>query len=107
LEAQERAAVRLLKKGHTAVYAARHKDVQVHPSTVQRWAKKHGIELVFPHNRHEGREDLVDTAEIIRLRRRRNGRKPMFTMAVIAELCSCSQSYVKKVCAGARREGKL
>jgi MarR-like DNA-binding transcriptional regulator SgrR of sgrS sRNA len=34
-------------------------------------------------------------------------RKPVFTLAEIAELCECSRSYVKQVVAKAREEGKL
>lgn len=99
--------MRLLKKGHTAAYVAHHKDVQAHPTTVQRWAKKHGIELEYPYNRHQNRDDLVDVQEILRLRRRQTAGKPLFTLAEIADLCDCSRSYVKKVCAKARREGQL
>lgn len=106
-ENQEKAAVRLLRKGHTAARVAQHKDVNVHPTTVQRWAAKHGIELKYPYNRHVGREDLVSISEILRLRKRRNAGKPLFTLAEIAELCDCSRSYVKQVCAKARKEGRL
>lgn len=105
--AREEVAVRLLKKGHTATYVARHKDVQAHPTTVRRWATKHGIKLEYPYNRHQGREDLVDVAEILRLRRRKNDGTPVFTLLEIAELCGCSRSYVKQVCTKARTEGKL
>ena len=106
-EAEEKAAIRLLKKGHTAAYAAAHEDVQVHPTTVQRWAKKHGIELAFPFNRHGDREDLVDVKEILRLRKRRHQGKPLFTYEEIAGLCNCSRSYVSKVLAEARKNGKI
>jgi len=107
LETQEKAAVRLLRKGHTAASVAQHKSVQVHPTTVQRWATKHGIQLKYPYNRHAGRDDLVSISEILRLRKRRNAGKPLFTLAEIADLCDCSRSYVKQVCAKARAEGQL
>jgi len=106
-EKQEKAAVRLLRKGHTAADVARHESVRVHPTTVQRWAEKHGIELQYPYNRHATREDLVDKDEIVRLRRRRNGARYLFTVQEIAEMMECSYSYVKQVCAAARREGRL
>jgi len=104
---KERAAIPLLKKGHTAVYVGAHKNVGVHPTTVQRWARKHGIELKYPHNRHDERVDLVNTAEILRLRKRKHGGKPLFTYEEIAGLCDCSRSYVSKVLTTAREEGKL
>lgn len=97
----------LLKAGYTAADAARHRSVKVHPTTVQRWARKHGIELQYPYNRHEDREDLVDVAEIVRLRRRRFQGKPLFTLQEIADMCECSRSYVKQVCARAREKEKL
>ena len=104
---QEQAAVRLLKKGHTAAYVADQKDVGVHRTTVQRWARKHGIELTYPHNRHDERVDLVNTDEILRLRKRCIGGKPLFTYEEIAGLCDCSRSYVSKVLVKARKEGKI
>ena len=107
-ESEEAKAIKLLKKGHTAAYAA--EKAGVHPTTVQRWAKKHGIGLSYPYNRHESREDLVDVKEIVRLRKRKKKRgsdKPMFTLAEIAEMCGCSRSYVKQVLAKAREEGRL
>ena len=106
-ERQEKAAVRLLKKGHKAAHVARHKDVRVHSTTVQRWAEKHGIELSYPYNRHADRDDLVDKEEIVRLRRRRNGGGFLFTIQEIADMMECSYSYVKQVCAAAREEGRL
>lgn len=106
-DSQEKAAVRLLRKGHSAASAARHKDVRVRPSTVRRWARKHGIKLEYPYNRHQNRDDLVDVQEIIRLRKRTLQGKPLFTLEEIGELCGCSRSYVKKVCAKAREEGQL
>lgn len=106
-EKQEKAAIRLLKKGYTAADAARHKSVQVHPTTVQRWAEKHGIELQYPYNRHVSRTDLVDKEEIIRLRRRRSAGRYLFTVQEIAEMVACSYSYVKQVLAAARSEGRL
>lgn len=104
---QKENALRLLRAGHTAAYAAAHPSVRVHPTTVQRWAEKHGIKLEFPFNRHQVRDDLVDVREILRLRRRKHAGKPLFTLQEIGDLCGCSASYVKQVCARARREGKL
>lgn len=100
--------MRLLKKGHSAAFAATRTGV--HPTTVQRWAKKHGIQLAYPYNRHEDRDDLVDVKEIVRLRKRkapsRKG-KGLFTLQEIADMCGCSKSYVKQVVAKAREEGRL
>jgi hypothetical protein len=104
---KEERAVALLREKHTAADVARHRSVRVHPTTVQRWARKHGIVLKYPYNRHQGRTDLVDVGEILRLCKRRINGKPLFTLAEIAELCECSRSYVKLVCAKARKEGKL
>jgi hypothetical protein len=104
---KEERAVALLRQKHTAASVANHRSVQVHPTTVQRWARKHGILLTYPYNRHEGRKDLVDVDEILRLRRRQIDGKCIFTLGDIADLCECSLSYVKQVCAKARREGKL
>lgn len=107
-ESEEAKAVKLLKRGESAAYAAQ--ETGVHPTTVQRWAKKHGIALTYPYNRHQDRDDLVDTKEILRLHKRKASRKnpkPLFTLAEIAELCGCSRSYVKQVIAKAREEGRL
>lgn len=104
---RKKAAVRLLKKGLTAAEVAAHTEVRVHRTTVQRWAKEAGIELRWPHNRHKDREDLVNDAEILRLRKRKHGGKPLFTYEEIARLCDCSRSWVSRVLAEARRAGKL
>jgi len=107
-ESEEAKAIKLLQEGHSAVYAA--ERAGVHPTTVQRWAKKHGLGLKYPYNRHADREDLVDVKEIIRLRKRkasRKDKKSLFTLAEIAEMCGCSRSYVKQVLAKAREEGRL
>jgi DNA invertase Pin-like site-specific DNA recombinase len=104
---KKKAALRLLRKGVTAAQVAEHKEVRVHRTTVQRWAKEAGIELRWPHNRHKEREDLVDAAEIIRLRKRKTEGRPLFTYEEIAALCSCSRSWVSRVLAEARRDGKL
>lgn len=104
-ESEEALVVKLLKKGHSALAAA--EEAGVHPTTAQRWAKKHGIELAYPFNRHEGRDDLVDVKEIVRLRKRKSSGKPLFTLQEIADLCGCSRSYVKQVLAKAREEGRL
>lgn len=105
---KEELAVKLLEKGKRAVEVARDKRINVHPTTVQRWAKKNHIELTFPYNRHEDRVTLVDTNEIIRLRKKKGiGKRPLFTTLEIAGLCQCSESYVKRVLTKARREGKL
>ena len=74
---------------------------------MRRWAAKHGIKLEYPYNRHQNRDDLVDVGEILRLRKRLSSGKPLFTLQEIAELCDCSHSYVKQVCAVARAEGTL
>jgi len=103
---QERRAVAILRRGRTAAHAAR--EVGVHPTTVQRWAQKHEIELQYPFNPHVLRDDLVDTREIVRLRRKRRGDgRPLFTYPEIADLVGCSSSYVKQVCARARADGTL
>ena len=102
---EEERAIRWLRKNKTAAYAA--KKVGVHPTTVQRWALKHGIELSYPYNRHEGRTDLVDTDEIIELSGRWEDGTYLFTQAEIAEMMGCSISYIKKVRARARAEGLL
>lgn len=108
---KEKLALRLLRKNMRAADVARDERIDVHPTTVQRWAKKAGIELTYPYNRHESRDDLVDKKEILRLRKRAmivdGKRKPLFTLEEIAGLCNCSRSYVKRVCAQARKEGKL
>jgi transposase len=107
-ESEEELVIKLLKKGKSAAYAA--ERAGVHPTTAQRWAKKHEIELSYPFNRHATRDDLVDVKEIIRLRKRKASRKsdkPLFTLQEIAELCGCSRSYVKQVLAKAREEGRL
>lgn len=104
---KEERAVALLRKGISAVQVAQDRRIQVHPTTVQRWAHKHGIVLEFPFNRHQGRKDLVDVGEILRLRRRSVNGKFLFTIPEIAKLCQCSPSYVKQVCTKARKEGKL
>lgn len=107
-ESEEALVIKLLKKGHPAAYAA--ERAGVHPTTAQRWAKKHGIELTYPYNRHEDRDDLVDVKEIVRLRKRKASRKnpkPLFTLQEIADMCGCSRSYVKQVLAKAREEGRL
>ncbi len=106
-ETQKKAAFRLLRQGCTAASASRHKDVQVRPATVRRWAAVEGIQLHYPYNRHQARTDLVDTAEIVRLRKRRLGNRAFFTIKEIAAMCECSQSYVKQIVATARRECKL
>jgi len=106
-EAKERAAVKLLLEGHSAAHVARQRSVSVHPTTVQRWAAKHGIKLAYPYNRHETRDDLVDVDEIIRLRKRQLNGAPLFTQQEIADMCDCSRSYVKQVCAKARKDGRL
>jgi transposase len=103
---EEARAIRWLRKGKTAAWAA--KRVEVHPTTVQRWAKKHGIELEFPYNRNQDRTDLVDNDYIIRLSAERfDDGKRMFTQREIAELAKCSESWVKKVRARARADGLL
>lgn len=107
-ESEEAKAVKLLIAGESAAYAA--EKAGVHPTTVQRWAKKHGIELAYPYNRHEDRDDLVDVKEIVRLRKRRRpgGKgKGLFTLQEIADMCECSRSYVKQVLSKAREEGRL
>jgi transposase len=104
-ESEEAKAIKIMKRGHTAAYAA--EKVGVHPTTVQRWAKKAGLELEYPYNRHQSRDDLVDTDEIVRLRKRVEDGKPVFTLAEIAEMVGCSRSYVKQVVARAREEGSL
>jgi len=107
---KEKLAMRMLKRGKTAAAVARDERIQVHPTTIQRWARKNGISLA-PYNRHEQRDDLVDKGKVLRLRKQFsvvNGkRKPSFTLKEVAGLCGCSPSYVKKVCARARKEGKL
>ena len=102
---EEERAIRWLLKGKTAAFAA--KKVGVHPTTVQRWAIKHGITLVYPYNRHEDRTDLVDKDEIIQLSGRWEDGSYLFTQEEIAEMMDCSVSYVKHVRAAARAEGLL
>lgn len=105
---KEKLALKLLRKGKLAADVARDTRIDVHPTTVQRWAKKHDIDLTYPYNRHEGRDDLVDVKEIIRLRKKKGIKgRPLFTRAEIAGLCQCSESYVKQVIAKAKKEGKL
>jgi transposase len=108
---KEKLGIRLLKKGMRAKAVAQDERIQVHPSTVQRWARKHDIVLTYPYNRHKDRGDLVDVKEIVRLRKKKSkiaGKwKPIFTLSEIAGLCSCSRSYVKQVVAKAKEEGKL
>lgn len=106
---KEELAVELLEKGElTAKQVANDRRINVHPTTVQRWAKKNHIELRFPYNRHEDRLNLVDVSEIIRLRKKKGiGKRPLFTYLEIAGLCQCSESYVKKVIIQAKKEGKL
>jgi len=107
-------ALTWLRKGKRAKWTA--EKIGVHPSTVQRWAHAEGIELEYPYNAHQDRVDLVDKDEILRLRtlrmkyRGHRGskiEKPMFSYNEIAEMMDCSYSYVKQVCAAARKEGKL
>jgi len=108
---KEALGVRLLKRGVRAKAVAQDKRIQVHPSTVQRWARKHDIVLTYPYNRHKDREDLVDVKEILRLRKKTakiGGKlKPLFTLDEIAGLCDCSRSYVKQVVSKAKKEKKL
>ncbi len=108
---KEKLGIRLLERGMRAKEVAQDKRIDVHPSTVQRWARKHEIVLTFPYNRHKDREDLVDVKEIIRLRKktaRIGGKvKPLFTLAEIAGLCRCSRSSVKQIVAIATKDGKL
>lgn len=105
---KEKLGIKLLHKGMRAVDVAKDKRIDVHPTTVQRWAKKHDIELTYPYNRHSSREDLVNKKEIIRLRKMKNGRgRPLFTRVEIAGICECSESYVKQVIAKAKEDGLL
>jgi len=107
---KEKLGIRLLKRGMRAKDIAGDDRIKVHPSTVQRWARKHDIVLIFPYNRHKDREDLVDVKEILRLRKktaRIGGKvKPLFTYEEIAGLCRCSRSYVKQVVAKAKKSEK-
>lgn len=101
-------ALDLLREGQTAASVA--EMAGVHRTTVQRWAKQEGIVLVYPFNRHAGRDDLIDVEKIVKLRRRKsayNKGRPLFTLQDIAEMCGCSRSYVKQVVAKARAEGRL
>jgi len=105
---KEKLGIKMLRKGMRAADVARDKRIDVHPTTVQRWAKKHDIELTYPYNRHSGREDLVNKSEIVRLRKMKNSRgRPLFTRIEIAGLCECSESYVKQVIAKAKEDGLL
>jgi transposase len=107
-ESEEALVIKLLKQKKSAAYAA--ERAGVHPTTAQRWAKKHGIKLSYPYNRHAARDDLVDVKEIVRLRKLKvspKNEKPLFTLQEIADLCGCSRSYVKQVLAKARKEGRL
>lgn len=100
---KEDLAIELLLGGKSATEVARDGRIDVHRSTVSRWAKKRGIELP-PYNRHVFRDDLVDTSEIVRLRRREMEGRPMFTHQDIAGVVGCSTSYVKKVLAKSRKD---
>jgi transposase len=105
---KEKLAIQLLKKGKRVSEVAQDKRIGVHRTTVQRWAKKNGIELEFPYDRHAKRDDLVDVKEIIRLRKKKNSKgRYVFTRAEIAGLCKCSEGYVKKVLTQAKKDGKL
>lgn len=99
----QREAMRLLQEGnYSSVRVAQ--LVGKHPTTVQRWAKKLGHNLEYPHNRHKERTDLVDKDEILRLRAREHEGKHLFTLNEIAEMCDCSVSYVKKVLAQTKEQ---
>lgn len=100
---KEELGVQLLRNGFCTADVAKDKRIGVHPSTVRRWAKKHDIELAFPHNRHQRRVDLIDIGKILRLRKRKTGGKYLFTRKEIAALCGCSESYVIKIVAKANK----
>ena len=104
--ALERQAVKLLRKGERAVSVA--SKLKLDPSTVSRWAAKNEISLEYPFNRHADRTDLISKKEIIRLRKKRNFTGlPLFSCAEIGEMLGCSATYVKIICAQARKEGRL
>lgn len=108
--AKEEFGIQLLKSGMRSCDVARHARIAVDPSTVSRWAKKHGFSLPR-YNRHKDRVDLLDHKEVIRLRKQKVGkrdrRRPAFTLQEIADLCGCSLSYVKKIVSKAKKSGKL
>jgi DNA-binding CsgD family transcriptional regulator len=111
---KEDRAIQWLIKGKRASWTAN--QLGVHPTTVQRWAAKHGIKLEYPYIRAQDRTDLIDKKEILRLRKLRmvytseRGRpvdRHMFAYPEIAEMMGCSASYVKQVCMEARQNGLL
>ena len=97
---EEERAIRWLRKGKRANWAAA--KVGVHPSTVQKWAAKHGIELEYPYDSSQNRDDLISKKEILRLSRLTHAGKTLFTRREVAEIMECSESYVKQV----RRQAK-
>jgi transposase len=89
-------ALKWVRRGKTAKWAA--EKVGVNPATVSRWAQAEpDITLEYPYNAHQNRTDLVDKQSIIDLSAKMFGGKPLFLRREIAEMCECSESYVKIV----------
>jgi transposase len=101
---ERKQAVKWLLKGKTAKWCA--DKVGVHPTTVQRWAHEEGIELEYPYNAHQNRTDLVDKHLILELSDEMFEGKPLYTRKEVAEICECSESYVK-IIRRKRKDGLL
>jgi uncharacterized protein YjcR len=68
--------------------------LDVHPTTVQRWAQKFGFKLKHPHN---GSGNVsVELIQSLSSKTLASGKK-MFTRKEIAEMVGCSEATVKKV----------